>query len=128
MSAHFNMMDERFNKLLRALEAEQQKFIEKHKNMPPPKYKLGDVVAFEPDDGEPPIQGMIEIVDRYGTFEQNEEPSYDIYRFENNTLYKHIRQRFVKELVREGDLDEIEKNIQNYKKEHFPAELTGGTE
>lgn len=36
--------------------------------------------------------GTIWIVDAYGTFEQNEEASYDIYVEEENCLYKHIRQ------------------------------------
>ena len=36
--------------------------------------------------------GTIEIIDAYGTIEQNEEVSYDIYVKEENCLYKHIRQ------------------------------------
>ena len=37
--------------------------------------------------------GSIEIVDQYGTFEQAEEPSYDILvKEENGCLYKHIRE------------------------------------
>lgn len=36
--------------------------------------------------------GVVWIVDAYGTFEQNEEVSYDIYVEEENCLYKHIRQ------------------------------------
>lgn len=38
------------------------------------------------------IHGVVEIIDPRGTFEQNEEPSYDLYNREDNTLYKHIRQ------------------------------------
>ena len=34
----------------------------------------------------------MEIIDPKGTFEQNKEPSYDLYNKEDNTLYKHIRQ------------------------------------
>ena len=36
--------------------------------------------------------GEVQIVDAYGTFEQNEEPSYDVYVKEDNCLYKHIRE------------------------------------
>lgn len=53
-------------------------------------YDYGEKVFFDLN-GET-ISGTVEIIDRYGTFEQNEEPSYDIYRKSNNTLYKHIRQ------------------------------------
>ena len=45
------------------------------------------------------IDGVIYIVDAYGTFEQNEEPSYDIealYRGEV-TLFKHVRESEVSE-------------------------------
>ena len=34
--------------------------------------------------------GKIDIIDPYGTFEQREEPSYDILVEEDNCLYKHI--------------------------------------
>ena len=57
-------------------------------------YKKGELVQFDLD-GEV-ITGSIEIIDRYGTFEQCEEPSYDIYRKDNNTLYKHVRQSLIK--------------------------------
>lgn len=107
-------MIDNFDAFLRIMEAEQQAFIEKRKHMPPPKYKKGDVVTFEFDSDQPPIQGMVEIVDAYGTFEQNVEPSYDIYRFENNTLYKHVRESLIQEFIREGSLDEIEENIQKH--------------
>lgn len=36
--------------------------------------------------------GMIQIVDVYGTFEQDDEPYYDICVEEENCLYKHIRE------------------------------------
>lgn len=64
------------------------------------KYKKGDVVKFEFGENEDILEGEIRIVDKYGTFEQNEEPSYDIYRLENNTLYKHIKQSSVIEVVK----------------------------
>lgn len=42
-----------------------------------PKYKLGQTVMFKAP-GDIYAEGTIEIVDSYGTFFQNEEPSYDI--------------------------------------------------
>ena len=61
-------------------------------------FTYGDLVQFdfESDGQVQKITGTVEIIDKYGTFEQNEEPSYDIYRKENNTLYKHIRQSELK--------------------------------
>ena len=56
----------------------------------PPLYKREDTVRFS-INGES-LEGKIEIVDAYGTFEQDEEPSYDIYVAEKNCIYKHIRQ------------------------------------
>lgn len=58
-----------------------------------PKYKYGDRVCF--DIEEQTKQGVVAIVDSYGTFEQDLEPSYDILIKEENTLYKHIRETFV---------------------------------
>lgn len=79
------------------------------------KYKKGDVVRFKFFEDKDPLEGMIEIIDQYGTFDQSDEPSYDIYKFDNNTLYKHVRQSLVTEFVRSGSLDEIDKNIEKFK-------------
>lgn len=57
----------------------------------PPKYKLGDTVSFE-FKGEIHT-GQIFVVDRYGTFEQAEEPSYDIRTPE--FIMKHVRESLV---------------------------------
>lgn len=63
------------------------------------KFNNGDIVTFttrmygETEDIS--LVGSIEIIDRYGTFEQNEEPSYDILVDDFNgspCLFKHIRQ------------------------------------
>ena len=78
------------------------------------KYEKGDVVNFQFSSNMYVLEGMIEIVDRYGTFEQNEEPSYDIYRFENNTLYKHVRESTVTEFVRNGSMEEIEESVKRF--------------
>ncbi len=64
-----------------------------------PQCKCGDLVGFylKPygKDEEKFYKGTVEIVDSYGTFEQNEEPSYDILveDFEGTpTLVKHVRE------------------------------------
>ena len=108
------MRKEDLELVLEIMEREQKDFEWAQRHLPPPKYKKGDIVKFDFNKGEEPLQGMIEIVDRYGTFDQNEEPSYDIYRFENNTLYKHIRESLVVEFIREGSLEEIEENIKKF--------------
>ncbi len=53
-----------------------------------PRFRLGEYVVF--DRGKEEKQGRIMGVDSFGTFEQNEEPSYDIYVEEENCIYKHI--------------------------------------
>ena len=61
----------------------------------PPKYNRGDKVRFIAGKNEE-YEGYIEIVDHYGTFEQAEEPSYDILVKGNpGCLYKHIRESMV---------------------------------
>lgn len=66
-----------------------------------PMFKYGDRVGFyiKPygKDKEIFCEGSIYIIDRYGTFEQDEEPSYDIMVDDwNNTgekmLVKHVRE------------------------------------
>lgn len=63
------------------------------------KYNYKDKVKFNLlyNNKEYTIIGEIYIIDKYGTFEQNEEPSYDIYvdNFTNTNkpcLVKHIRE------------------------------------
>lgn len=58
-----------------------------------PKYGFHEEVVFLCGNEE--ITGRIDIIDAFGTFDQNDEPSYDIYREENNTLYKHIPESFI---------------------------------
>lgn len=71
-----------------------------------PKYKENDRVKFNLsyNNKEYIIIGGIYIVDKYGTFEQNEEPSYDIYVdnfIDTNKpcLVKHIRESAIIEKV-----------------------------
>lgn len=58
-----------------------------------PKYKENQLVSFML--GEEVKEGLIYIVDRYGTFEDNSDVSYDIYVGNENTLYKHINEKYV---------------------------------
>ncbi|MBQ0014691.1 MAG: hypothetical protein KBS82_05135 [Oscillospiraceae bacterium] len=63
-----------------------------------PKYELYDEVRFV-SGGEQHI-GTIEIVDRFGTFEQNVEPSYDIMVHNwrgsgQDMFYKHVVESLV---------------------------------
>lgn len=61
--------------------------------MKAPNYKKGDIVEFVWRDS---IKiGQIYIVDEEGTFEQWEEPSYDI-MVEDEGLYKHLRESLVR--------------------------------
>lgn len=53
-----------------------------------PAYTYGDIVKIKWDDSA--ITGKIVTVDANGTFDQKEEPSYDILSEEQNCLYKHV--------------------------------------
>lgn len=64
-----------------------------------PQYTYGDSVRFAIIiDGEKKVfEGTIEIIDAYGTFEQNEEPSYDIMVDVSGAqcLFKHVRESMI---------------------------------
>lgn len=62
--------------------------LEKYPKLGHPLYKHGETVKFRLQGGEK--IGRILIVDAYGTFDQGEEPSYDIMVDEERCLYKHI--------------------------------------
>lgn len=58
-----------------------------------PKYDYNDIVKFKirmSDEDVEEVEGSIAIIDRWGTFEQNEEVSYDVYSIKDNILYKHL--------------------------------------
>lgn len=66
-----------------------------------PRYKYEDTVGFwlklYGEDEQKFFVGKVYIIDAYGTFEQNEEPSYDIMVEDFNgtgkpCLVKHIRE------------------------------------
>ena len=54
-----------------------------------PQYRRDEMVCFR--WGEIEKVGKVRNIDAYGTFEQSEEPSYDIL-VEDNALYKHVRE------------------------------------
>ena len=60
------------------------------------KYRNGQRVVF--NIGDESKKGEILHIDTFGTFEQNEEPSYEILVDEEDAIYKHVQQsqiRFV---------------------------------
>jgi hypothetical protein len=59
-----------------------------------PKYKENDNVEFAIYENEVRI-GVIYVVDKYGTFFDKSDVSYDIYVEEENMLYKHINEKYV---------------------------------
>lgn len=65
-----------------------------------PKYNFNDTVRFRWHDGSE-YEGIIAVVDRFGTFEQDKEVSYDI-RVPKVALFKHCPESDVIELVKEG--------------------------
>lgn len=61
-----------------------------------PKYKIGDKVHFEITTANKTYSedGEIVVVDKYGTFEDNSDVSYDI-KLEDGTWWKHIKEKYV---------------------------------
>lgn len=58
-----------------------------------PKYSINETVAFKFDGG---IKvGVIWVVDKYGTFEDPSDVSYDIMVESENTLYKHFTENLI---------------------------------
>lgn len=75
-----------------------------------PKFKENDVVKFILNNYV--LTGHIYIVDAYGTFEQHEEPSYDIwvddgdYPINYPCLFKHFKESQL-ELIEHGTCNPI---------------------
>lgn len=59
-----------------------------------PKYNYGDKVSFIINNEM--IIGEIYIIDKYGTFENDSDVSYDVFSTEKNCLYKHITESLLK--------------------------------
>lgn len=58
-----------------------------------PKYNLRNKVRFQ-FNGETK-EGRVVVVDKYGTFMDKSDVSYDIMVKSENTLYKHINEKFI---------------------------------
>ena len=58
-----------------------------------PKYQYGNLVKFELN-GEIK-EGIVYIIDKYGTFEDDSDVSYDILVGNENCLYKHINEKYI---------------------------------
>lgn len=72
-----------------------------------PKYKFGDIVKVK--FGGTEFTGAVAIIDRYGTFFDDSDVSYDILNKEENMLYKHINEKYVVEKV--GEIPIPEENL-----------------
>lgn len=59
-----------------------------------PKYKLGQMVEFMCGENDTRV-GEIYIVDRFGTFSDPTDVSYDIMVESENMLYKHINEKYI---------------------------------
>jgi hypothetical protein len=64
-----------------------------------PKYKEDCKVEFE-FNGVQLREGVVYVVDKYGTFFDKSDVSYDIYVEEENMLYKHINEKYVKRKIK----------------------------
>jgi hypothetical protein len=62
-----------------------------------PKFKYNDNVKFTYVNSEVKY-GVIYIIDKYGTFEDDSDVSYDIFVENDNCLYKHINEKYVTKL------------------------------
>lgn len=60
-----------------------------------PKFQYGNLVKFELN-GEVK-EGIVYIIDEYGTFEDDSDVSYDILvkNEKENCLYKHINEKYI---------------------------------
>ncbi len=89
---HYHMdkkVDDRHSLLYHGLVNLQEEFDLRKVPVPGrPQYRREDIVRINWDGIEK--IGKIWIVDAFGTFEQREEPSYDVFVEEDNCLYKHI--------------------------------------
>ena len=61
-----------------------------------PKFKIGDKVHFEfiINDDKYSEDGEIVVVDKYGTWDDDSDVSYDI-KLEDGSWWKHINEKFV---------------------------------
>ena len=62
-----------------------------------PKYDYNDIITFKFDNKVK--EGIVAIIDAYGTFFDDSDVSYDIFVKEENILYKHFREDYVIEKI-----------------------------
>lgn len=74
-----------------------------------PKYSYGDIIKVQFGDEE--ITGAVAIIDKYGTFFDDSDVSYDILNKEENILYKHINEKYVVEKIGEIPEEEVWKSL-----------------
>lgn len=72
-----------------------------------PKYEFGDMVRFK--YGDTVKTGVIVIIDKYGTWEDGSDVSYDIMVKEDNCLYKHIKEDTITEKIGHATNEEMNK-------------------
>lgn len=58
-----------------------------------PKYKIGDCVKFAVNNEI--VEGKVCIIDKYGTFFDDSDVSYDVLG-NDNIFYKHINEKLIK--------------------------------
>ena len=77
-----------------------------------PKYKVGDKVVFRFPDFEnnaiKDVEGIVAIVDSYGTFFDQSDVSYDILDKKQNMLFKHVKEINVVKKIGEIDPETID--------------------
>ena len=60
-----------------------------------PKFKEGDLVSFML--GEEQVAGVVFVVDKWGIFCDHSDVYYDIYDEKGNMLYKHIKEKSLRQ-------------------------------
>ena len=74
-----------------------------------PKYNYGDII--EVQFGDTKITGAVAIIDKYGTFCDDSDVSYDILNKEENILYKHINEKYVVGKIGEIPEEDVWKSL-----------------
>lgn len=80
-----------------------------------PKYKEGTTVKFIFRNELK--TGVIKVVDKYGTFDNSTDVSYDILVEDENVLYKHIQEKYVVKRYYKIELKSWTENGENRLKE-----------
>lgn len=76
-----------------------------------PKYKEGTMVKFV--IGDELKTGYIFVVDKYGTFADPSDVSYDIMVESENMIYKHIQEKYVVQRYYKVELKSFHVNGEN---------------